>query len=195
MFWEGTLVASRRLLPLKPAPQVKPVPAGRKEGVWSGCFLCTGLGWKPVKNSLPVSVPCSPGNTRPPWAPESDDIDASPAAAAKLKAPDIYELLFKRCCVPRQSSWHEIGIHLLSFQGRLTVSPQMCASLGAYWCWAVKDAGILGLQRRGIQSRASDEAWSLRVLCDKVLLKYKRDRQSFWHRHQMGAGRVPHCSL
>ena len=28
-------------------------------------------------------------------------------------------------------------------------------------CWAVKDAGILGLRRRGIQSGASDKAWLL----------------------------------
>ena len=31
------------------------------------------------------------------------------------------------------------------------------------------------------------------LLCDKVLLKYKRDRQSFWHRHQKGAERMPPC--
>ena len=30
-------------------------------------------------------------------------------------------------------------------------------------CWAVKDTRILGLQRGGIQSEASDEAWSLRA--------------------------------
>ena len=30
-------------------------------------------------------------------------------------------------------------------------------------CWAVKDAGILGLRRRGIQSGASDKAWLLRA--------------------------------
>ena len=29
-------------------------------------------------------------------------------------------------------------------------------------CWAVKDTGILGLRRRGIRSRASDKAWSLK---------------------------------
>ena len=28
------------------------------------------------------------------------------------------------------------------------------------------------------------------LLCDKVLLKYKRDRESFWHRHQKRAERV-----
>ena len=31
------------------------------------------------------------------------------------------------------------------------------------------------------------------LLCDKVLLKYKGDRESFWHRHQKGAERVPPC--
>ena len=30
-------------------------------------------------------------------------------------------------------------------------------------------------------------------LCNKVLLKYKGDRESFWHRHQKGAERVPAC--
>ena len=32
------------------------------------------------------------------------------------------------------------------------------------------------------------------LLCNKVLLKYKRDRERFWHRHQKGAERVPPCS-
>ena len=34
---------------------------------------------------------------------------------------------------------------------------------------------------------------SSELLCDKVLLKYKRHRESFWHRHQKGAERVPPC--
>ena len=29
------------------------------------------------------------------------------------------------------------------------------------------------------------------LLCNKVLLKYKGDRESFWHRHQKGVERVP----
>ena len=60
-------------------------------------------------------------------------------------------------------------------------------------CWAMKDTGILGLQRRGIQSGASEEAWSLRAFVWQNILKYKRDRQSFWHRHQKGVERVPPC--
>ena len=46
-------------------------------------------------------------------------------------------------------------------------------------CSAMKDAGILGLRRRAIQSGASDEADHSQFSCDKVLFKYKRDRQSF----------------
>ena len=31
------------------------------------------------------------------------------------------------------------------------------------------------------------------LLCDKDLLKHKRDSESFWHRHQKGAERAPPC--
>ena len=31
------------------------------------------------------------------------------------------------------------------------------------------------------------------LLCNKVLLKYKGDRESFWHRHHKRAERVPPC--
>ena len=31
------------------------------------------------------------------------------------------------------------------------------------------------------------------LLCNKVLLKYKRDRESFWHRHPKGAEKIPPC--
>ena len=34
---------------------------------------------------------------------------------------------------------------------------------------------------------------SSELLCNKVLLKYKGDRESFWHRRQKGAERVPPC--
>ena len=58
-----------------------------------------------------------------------------------------------------------------------------------------KDTGILGLWRKRIQSGASDEAWLLRAFCNKVLLKHKRYRESFWHRYWKGAERVPPSSL
>ena len=56
-----------------------------------------------------------------------------------------------------------------------------------------KDARILGLRRRRIQSGARDKAWSLRALCNKVLLRYKGNRESFWYRHQKGVERVLPC--
>ena len=31
------------------------------------------------------------------------------------------------------------------------------------------------------------------LLCNKVLLKYEGDRESFWHRHQKGTERVSPC--
>ena len=31
------------------------------------------------------------------------------------------------------------------------------------------------------------------LLCNKVLLKHKGERESFWHRHQKGAERIPTC--
>ena len=34
----------------------------------------------------------------------------------------------------------------------------------------------------------------LELLCNKVLLKYKGDRESFWHRYQKETERVPPCS-
>jgi len=39
--------------------------------------------------------------------------------------------------------------------------------------------------------------WGLisELLCNKVLLKYKGDRESFWHRHQKGAEEYPLASL
>ena len=33
------------------------------------------------------------------------------------------------------------------------------------------------------------------LLCNRVLLKYKRDRESFWHTHQKGAERVPPITM
>ena len=44
---------------------------------------------------------------------------------------------------------------------------------------AMKNAGILGLRRKEIQSRARTRLDHLELLCNKVLLKYKRDRESF----------------
>ena len=65
------------------------------------------------------------------------------------------------------------------------------------WKWKLvlsrKDAGILGSEGEefnlGLETRLDHSE----LLCNKVLLKYKGDRESFWHRHQKGAERVPPC--
>ena len=60
-------------------------------------------------------------------------------------------------------------------------------------CWAMKDARILDLQRK-FNPRPVTRLDCSELLCKKVLLEYKRDRESFWHIHQKGAERLPPCS-
>ena len=59
--------------------------------------------------------------------------------------------------------------------------------------WPACDAGICGLWRRGIQSGPEMRFEHSKFLCSKVLSKYKRDQESFWHRHQKGTERAPPC--
>ena len=56
-------------------------------------FWLLSVHWPGVEASQELSdcfSPMQPREHKAPWAPESDDVDASPAAAAKLRAPDIY---------------------------------------------------------------------------------------------------------
>ena len=76
---------------------------------------------------------------------------------------------------PRGSSW---GEGILDSEQTLGDHVESC-------CWTTKDAGILGLRRR-IQSGPEMRLDRSELLCNRVLLKYKRDRQSFWHQHQKG---------
>ena len=69
------------------------------------------------------------------------------------------------------------------------------SSIESLLLWAVNDARILGLQRRGIWFRASDEGWQLRAFCVLKLLKHKRDIESFWCRHQKGQKECPLASF
>ena len=64
--------------------------------------------------------------------------------------------------------------------------------------WAVCYAGIYtgnhDLHRGGFWSRIRDEAWLLGAFCvAKFILKYNRNRESFWHGHQKGTERVLLC--
>ena len=91
--------------------------------------------------------------------------------------------------------WVAISFSRISSQPR----DRTQVSLIAGRCWKVvaepqKYAGIIGLWRR-IQSGARDE-WGLiaQSFCViKVLLKYKGNTESFWHRHQKRAERAPPC--
>ena len=51
--------------------------------------------------------------------------------------------------------------------------------------WPPEEKNSIRGQRRGLIAQSF---W-----CNKVLLKYKGDRESFWHRHQKGAERAPPC--
>ena len=89
-------------------------------------------------------------------------------------------------------------IHVISLVSHIYICVCVCVCVRAcvykrLQLWAVCYTGIGYLWRRGFQSRARDEAWPLRSLCSKVLLKSKRDRESFWHRQQKGTESVPPC--
>ena len=79
----------------------------------------------------------------------------------------------------REKAGLKLNIHKMKIMASGPITLKGC-------CWAMKNTRILGLQRTGIQSGANDEAWSLRAFAWQSILKYKRDRQSFWHRHQKG---------
>ena len=66
----------------------------------------------------------------------------------------------------------------------------------AWWKVVVESANTPGfLAPRGEEFNSGPETRldCSELLCNKVLLKYKGDRESFWHRHQKGAERVPPC--
>ena len=50
--------------------------------------------------------------------------------------------------------------------------------------WPPEERNLIWGQWRGLITQC---------FCVIVLLKYKRDRESFWHGHQKGAERVPPC--
>ena len=56
-----------------------------------------------------------------------------------------------------------------------------------------KTLGFLASRGEEFKPRQVTRLHHSELLCNKVLLKYKRDRESFWHRPQKGAERVPHC--
>ena len=72
------------------------------------------------------------------------------------------------------------------------------ASSGRWW-WKVVaewlDAGFLASGGDEFNPRPETRLDCSELLCNKVLLKYKGDRESFWHRYQKGAKEYPPPSL
>ena len=56
-----------------------------------------------------------------------------------------------------------------------------------------KTPGFLASGGEEINSGPETKLDRSELLCNKVLLKCKGDRESFWHKHQKGAERVPPC--
>ena len=56
-----------------------------------------------------------------------------------------------------------------------------------------KTPGFLASGREKLNPGSETKLDHSELLCNRVLLKYKRDRESFWHRHQKGAERMPPC--
>ena len=55
----------------------------------------------------------------------------------------------------------------------------------------VNDAGYV-ISEEDLASGPRPGLITQELLCSRVLLKWKRDRESFWHRHQKGGGECPH---
>ena len=53
-------------------------------------------------------------------------------------------------------------------------------------CWIMQRCWGSWLQRRRFNPGPETRLDCSELLCNKVLLKYKGDRESFWHRHQKG---------
>ena len=62
-----------------------------------------------------------------------------------------------------EAGWLVCRLHFLPLAWEVPVSGSRWDPKVRGCCWAVKDTGILYLQRRGIQSGASNKAWPLRA--------------------------------
>ena len=114
------------------------------------------------------------------------------------------------CCIQMGISPFLLSLSLLFFSQIFVRSPQtiilpICISFPWGWSWSLPPERLLlnhartsgFLAPRGEESNPGPGTRLDRseLLCNKVLLKYKWDRESFWHRHQKGPERVPPASL
>ena len=101
------------------------------------------------------------------------------------------------CSEAEQLTWNRYPPS--EFSGKAYCQPLDVCFLGAYWKAVAEPWKMLGFLVSGGEEFNLEPMMRLghlQFLCDKVLLKYKRDRQSVWHRHQKRAERVlPWLSL
>ena len=74
-----------------------------------------------------------------------------------------------------------------------TEEPGELPSMGLKGCCWITTPGFLASRGEEFNPGPETRLDRSELLCNKVLLKYKGDRESFWHRHQKEAERVPPC--
>ena len=57
--------------------------------------------------------------------------------------------------------------------------------------WTTRQLGFLASRGEEFNPGPETRVDCSGLLCNRVLFKYKRDRESFWHRHQKGAEGIP----
>ena len=89
---------------------------------------------------------------------------------------------------------HSLSFETFSFSN--SVQPSRSVVSNSLWPWKVvvepqKTPGFLASRGEEFNLRPEMRLDRSELLCNKVLLKYKRERE-IWHRHQRGTERVPH---
>ena len=107
-------------------------------------------------------------------------------------------LLTLNTCIRKLQSLSLVGIFKYTtwITNALTLQAQVNFTFKYLWkvgaeTW--KRSGFLASEEEKFNLGPETRLAHSELLCNKVLLKYKRDRESFWHTHQKGAERVPPC--
>ena len=89
--------------------------------------------------------------------------------------------------------YNHICLFLLKILKVLCIASEMkLSSLVKGCCW-ITTLGFLAPRGEKFNLGPETRLDHSELLCNKVLLKYKGNRESFWHRHQKGAERVHPC--
>ena len=120
------------------------------------------------------------------WAPWQASQPGDPAKGLEIPRESVFESWLKdfhRTWGNRDSTLgvHKLNVVCTKTQGKGAVNsqkPGLDLSVKGC-CWTMLNAGVLGLRRRRIQSGSEMRFDRSELLCNKVLLKYKRDRKIF----------------